>query len=132
VRLDALSKATGCTVIRRSDREGTGSEQGGNRRIWLQASWADLIERKGRIVPPRGREQAKAIYMLLHERAHTRQEYGSYVWPDSEDAANREAARLFRWFCARRLGYSWIATTMLWRSLPAHYRNPGSVKEVTR
>ena len=121
MRLDALSKATGCVVIRRSDLEGTGSEQGG-RRIWLQASWADRLERAGRIRPPGGRAQAIAIFMLLHERAHTRQATGSYKWPDSENEANIEAARLFRWFASKRLGYGRIAAEFLFWSLPIEYR----------
>lgn len=77
------------------------------------------------------RRQAQAIYFLLHELRHTRQDIW-YKYPEHEDDANRFAADKFRAFVRQRLKFTPQQTHALWSRLPPEYRRPMGVAKTQR
>lgn len=121
--LPRLSNLLKRDVRRVSNGDGT---RGGGNNIWLEAHLADLIEPLRFLDKLRGK-QAKAIYLMLHEYAHTLQEGKVYEYPKDELDANKYAADKFRWFCLRKMGFTQQETSKLWLALPEWWRKPVAI-----
>lgn len=121
--LPRTSRVLGRSVRRVPD--GYGTSAGGDH-VFLEAKYADLIEPL-RFNPRFPGRQAKAIYFMLHEYAHTLQVGKQYEYPKDELDANTYAADKFRWFCLRKMNFTPEQTRKLWQSLPDYYQRPKAI-----
>lgn len=114
-----LSVLVGCPVMVGPDARATV----GGCEITLPQVLVDRLEWAGAPAPIAGagvdrERQAKALYVLLHEREHATS-LKPYRGLRSENEANRLAAQTFRFWARRwfgdRLGLLWRALPYAWR-----------------